>query len=46
VLKVKKLNHPVEQFKIEIAKAGKNGGILKFIWDNVEAYTSFEVVNR
>jgi hypothetical protein len=43
VLKVNKLKNPVEQFKIEITEARKNGGILKFIWDDVEAYTPFEV---
>jgi hypothetical protein len=44
-LKINKLKSPVQQFKIEIAEAGK-GGIMKFIWDDVEAFTPFEIMKR
>lgn len=44
-LKINKLTDPVEQFRIEITEA-KNKGRLKFIWDDVEAYTDFEVLKK
>jgi len=44
-LKVNRLPKAVEQFKIDITEDRK-GGILKLIWDDVEAYTPFEVVKK
>jgi len=44
-LKVNRLPGVVEQFKIDIIE-DKKGGVLKFIWDDVEAYTNFEVIKK
>ncbi len=49
-LKISKLPNRVEQLKIELLEANKQGankrGILKFSWDDVEAYTDFIIVRK
>jgi hypothetical protein len=44
-LQLKKVANIAEQFKIEIEET-RNGGILKFHWDDVVAFTEFEVVKN
>ncbi len=44
-LQVKKVSNIREQFKIEI-EGTRKGGILKFEWDDIEAFTEFEVVKN
>jgi hypothetical protein len=41
-LQVQKTAKPVDQFTIEI-KREKNGGIIKFIWEDTQAFASFEI---
>ena len=44
-IKVRKLNQLLERFTIDIEPA-KGGGVIKFSWDQTEAYTRFQVVER
>ena len=44
-LQVKKVGNVREQFKIEI-EGLKKGGIIKFEWDDVEAFTEFKLVKN
>jgi len=43
VIPVKKTGNTIEKFTIEIEET-KKGGLLKFLWDDVIAYTEFEVL--
>lgn len=42
-LQVKTLTTPKDQFTIEIQET-KAGGVLKFQWDDIEAYTDFKLL--
>jgi hypothetical protein len=44
-LRVKRLPTPVEQFNIVI-ESSIDGGIIKFIWDDTEAYAPFKIVKK
>lgn len=44
-LKVKRSAKQSETFTIEI-EPSKDGGVIKFIWDDTEAYTSFTLANK
>ncbi len=43
VIPVKKTENITEKFTIEITET-KKGGLLKFLWDDVKAYTEFEIL--
>ena len=45
VIPVKKMENIMEKFTIEIEET-KKGGLLKFLWDDVMAYTEFEVLKK
>jgi hypothetical protein len=44
-LQVRRVAQAVDQFTITIDPE-KDGGIIKFIWDEIEAYTSFKVIRK
>jgi hypothetical protein len=44
-LQVKRLTTPVEQFSITI-EPSKDGGVIKFTWDDTEVYAPFKVVKK
>ncbi len=45
VIPVKKRKNTMEKFTIEIEET-KKGGLLKFLWDDIMAYTEFEVIKN
>ncbi|GAB3640190.1 hypothetical protein GCM10027423_08260 [Spirosoma arcticum] len=44
-LQVKRLDTPKDQFTIDIQET-KTGGVLKFQWDDVEAFTDFKEIKK
>lgn len=44
-MQVRKAGQPTDQFTITIDPA-KDGGIIKFIWDETEAYADFNVIRK
>ena len=44
-LQVKRLPTPVEQFTIAI-EPSKDGGVIKFTWDDTEVYAPFKIVKK
>ena len=45
ILQTKTLNTPKDQFTIEIQETSA-GGVLKFQWDDVEAFTDFKLLEK
>jgi len=44
-MKVRKPEEPVDRFTIQV-DAIKSGGVIKFTWDETEAYAPFEVLQQ